>query len=349
MPSRPLGEIQPSFPATLAPKDFAIRCGIATAVVAAVALLCYSIDVLVLVFGAIVVAVALRSLTRLATRYLSLREGWALALVTVVLLAIVLGLGVWIGAHLADQFGQLLQTLEAASSQAHAALEKSQLGRTLVSAESATAAASSATHLAVAATSSLGALTDVGLILLVGLFLAVEPGLYRRGVVRLAPRAARATVTRLLDALGAALARWLRGTVIAMLVVGALTSLGLSLLDIPLGLSLGILAGLAEFIPYVGPIISSVPAILVAFTLGPTLAVEVAGLYLLVHAIEAYVLVPIIQKRAVALPPALGLVAVVFFGLLLGPLGIVFAHPLTVALMVLVQQLRPEPDAAVRP
>jgi len=347
MPSRPLGEIQ-AFRATLPPKDFAIRCGIATAIVAATALLCYSIDVVVLVFGAIVVAVALRAMTRLATRYLPIKEGWALALVTVALLIVVVGLGAVIGARLAQQFDQLVQTLEAAGSQAHAALEKSQLGRTLVSAESSTAAAASATHLAIAATSSLSALTDFVVILLVGLFLAVEPGLYRRGLLRLVPRTARATVTRLLDVLGSALARWLRGTVIAMLAVGTFTSVGLSLLGVPLGLSLGILAGLAEFIPYVGPIVSSVPAILVAFTLGPTIAVEVAGLYLMVHAIEAYVLVPIIQKRAVALPPALGLIAVVFFGLLLGPLGVVFAHPLTVSVMVLIQQLRPEPEAAVR-
>ena len=113
-----------------------------------------------------------------------------------------------------------------------------------------------------------------------------------------------------------------------------------------MSLSLGILAGIAEFVPYLGPIVSAIPAILVAFTLGPTAALETAGLYLVIHGIEAYVLVPLIQRKAVALPPALGILAVVFFGLMLGPLGVVFAHPLTVCVIVLVQQLAVEPKVA---
>jgi predicted PurR-regulated permease PerM len=308
MASRLFGEIQ-GFRANPTLKAFTIRCAIATALVASVALVCYSINVLVLVFGSIVVAVALRSMTRIAMRHLPIKERWALALVVTALLVVVIGLGALIGAHLAKQFDQLVQTLEMAWSQAHVALEKSELGRTVLNAESASAAANSATRLAVVATSSLGAVTTLALILLVGLFLAAEPDLYRRGVLRLMPRAARTTVIRLFDALGASLAGWLRGTVIAMLAVGTLTSLGLSLLGVPLALSLGILAGVLEFVPYLGPIVSSVPAILVAFTMGPTRAFEVGALYLAVHAIEAYLLVPVIQKRAVALPPALGLIA----------------------------------------
>jgi predicted PurR-regulated permease PerM len=124
-----------------------------------------------------------------------------------------------------------------------------------------------------------------------------------------------------------------------MVCVGVMTSTGLMLLGVPLALSLGILAGLCEFVPYLGPIVSSIPAILVAFTVGATPALEVAGLYLLVHALEGYVLVPIIQRRAVSLPPALALVAVVLFGIIFGPLGVIFAHPLMVAVIVLVRRL----------
>jgi predicted PurR-regulated permease PerM len=323
-------------------KEFALRCAIATAIVLGAVVLWYAADVVVLVFGGVVMSVALISLTRLVTRHTPLGESWALFLVTVLLIVFLVGLGALVGSRVADQFGQLVNTVETSWSQVHAALQRSQLGRTLLNAESRTAAAASATHIAVAATTSIAAITDVIVILLVGLFLAAEPSVYRRGVLTVAPQGARAGTERLLDAFGVALTHWLQGTLVAMLAVGAMTTLGLWLLGVPLALSLGILAGVAEFVPYLGPILSAVPAILVAFTLGPTLALETGGVYLIIHGIEAYVLVPLIQRRAVALPPALGIVAVVFFGLLLGPVGVIFAHPLVVCLIVLVKQYRPE-------
>jgi len=148
----------------------------------------------------------------------------------------------------------------------------------------------------------------------------------------------RRRVLNILDALAVALRHWLSGVLIAMFCVGMITWFGLWMLGIPLALSIGFLAGLTEFVPYLGPIASAIPAILVAFTHGATTVVEVIGLYLLVHAIEAYILVPIIQRRAVALPPALGLTAVLVFGMLFGIPGVIFAHPLMVSAMVLVEK-----------
>jgi len=325
--------------------ELAVRAAVVTAVLGFAVLLWQTIDVLVLVFGAIIVAVALRSLVLIATRYTPLRDRWALLVVAIMLLAALVGLGTLIGSRLAEQFGQLTQTVQSAWMELRAALQRSDLGRMLLQTESQTASVSSAAHLAGVATTSIDALADLVLILFVGLFLAAEPNLYRRGVLRLVPSSARLQVARLLDELGSALTHWLQGVLIAMLCVGVLTSVGLGLLGVPLALSLGILAGVCEFVPYLGPIVSSIPAILVAFTQGATPALEVAGLYLIVHALEAYVLVPIIQKRAVALPPALALVAVVLFGLILGPLGVIFAHPLMVSVIVLVKQLYIRPEA----
>ncbi|HTV51090.1 MAG TPA: AI-2E family transporter, partial [Steroidobacteraceae bacterium] len=111
------------------------------------------------------------------------------------------------------------------------------------------------------------------------------------------------------------------------------------LLGIPLALSLGIFGGLSEFIPYVGPIVAAVPALLVAFMLGPIHALEVLGLYLIVHLFEGELLVPMIQRWTVSLPPALGIIAVVLFGWLFGLPGILFATPLTVVLIELIRTL----------
>lgn len=329
-------------------KDFALRCLIATIIVGAAVILWRAADVFVLIFGAVVVAVALRALTSLLTRHTPLKDSWALGLVVLVLLIIVVGLGALIGSRLADQFGQLVHTVEGAWSQLYAQLEKSDFGRTILSMGSRTAVASSGAHLAIAASSSVTLVTSLLIILLVGLFTAAEPGFYRRGLLLLAPLTYRKRVERLLDAFGVALTHWLQGTLIAMLTVGVMTCLGLWIIGVPMALSLGILAGIAEFVPYVGPIVSAIPAILVAFTLGPGTALETAGLYLVIHGIEAYVLVPLIQRKAVALPPALGILAVVFFGLMLGPLGVIFAHPLTVCIIVLVQQLAVQPAVAER-
>jgi predicted PurR-regulated permease PerM len=131
-----------------------------------------------------------------------------------------------------------------------------------------------------------------------------------------------------------------------MVIVGLITGVGLWLLEIPLALSLGLIAGLLEFVPFVGPILSAIPAILVAFTQDGMAPLYVVLLYLAVQQIEGNALMPLIQRWAVSLPPALGLIGVVVFGLLFGVLGVLFATPLMVVVMVLTQKLYVE--AALR-
>src|SRR5581483_11782006 len=154
--------------------ELAVRAAVVTAVLGFAGLLWQTIDVLVLVFGAIIVAVALRSLVLIATRYTPLRDRWALLVVAIMLLAALVGLGTLIGSRLAEQFGQLTQTVQSAWMELRAALQRSDLGRMLLQTESQTASVSSAAHLAGVATTSIDALADLVLILFVGLFLAAE-------------------------------------------------------------------------------------------------------------------------------------------------------------------------------
>jgi predicted PurR-regulated permease PerM len=135
------------------------------------------------------------------------------------------------------------------------------------------------------------------------------------------------------------LGRWLVGRMFAMLMVGGITTLGLWLLHVPLALALGLLAALGELVPNIGPLLAFVPAILLAFTDSPSHALAVGGLYLAVQGFESYVLTPLVEKRAVSLPPALTVTAQVLLGLLAGGLGLVLAAPLTAVAMVLVQRL----------
>jgi predicted PurR-regulated permease PerM len=129
------------------------------------------------------------------------------------------------------------------------------------------------------------------------------------------------------------------GQGISMLFVGTSTALGLALLGIPLALTLGLVAGALAFIPFFGPIVSGLLAVSLAFMQGPEQALYVAGLCVLIQQIEGNVLMPLVQRWAVELPPVLGITAAVIFGLLFGLPGVVLASPLMVVAMVLVRKL----------
>jgi predicted PurR-regulated permease PerM len=135
------------------------------------------------------------------------------------------------------------------------------------------------------------------------------------------------------------LRRWLLGKLVAMVVIGLVTAGGLALIGVPLALAFGVLAGLLNFIPYVGPIVAFVPAVLLALMQGLGTVGAVAGLWIGVQTLEGYVLTPLIDQEAVDVPPALQISALAVAGTLMGPLGIVLGAPLTAVAFVLVQRL----------
>lgn len=124
-----------------------------------------------------------------------------------------------------------------------------------------------------------------------------------------------------------------------MSVIGALTTLGLWLIGVPSALALGLLAGLAEFVPLIGPIAAAIPALLVASSQGMDGVMLVAALYLVIQQLEGYLLTPLVTRELASVPPALTLFAIVAAGLALGVLGILFAAPLTVVAYLLVRKL----------
>jgi predicted PurR-regulated permease PerM len=190
-----------------------------------------------------------------------------------------------------------------------------------------------------AATRTLGALGSIGLVLVLGVYLAADPQLYRRGLVRLVAPDWRERIDGALLASGHALSRWLLGQCVSMLFVGSATAIGLALLGMPLAVTIGVIAGVLAFIPFFGPIASGILAVLLAFMQGPTQALYVAGLCVVIQQIEGNLLMPFVQRWAVDLPAVLGIVAAVIFGLLFGLAGVILATPLMVVLMVLVQKI----------
>lgn len=182
-------------------------------------------------------------------------------------------------------------------------------------------------------------IADALLVIVGGIYLAAQPDLYRTGLLKLVPKNGRTLAGDALDASSRALHLWLLGRLVSMAAVGTLTWLGLTLIGVPSALTLALLAALLEFVPFIGPIVAAVPAVLLGFAAGPDKAIWVALLFLVIQQIEGNLLEPLVQQRAVDLPPALLLFAVVAGGLMFGLVGIFFAAPLTVVLYVLTKRL----------
>jgi len=187
--------------------------------------------------------------------------------------------------------------------------------------------------------STFGAVGSLVVFLFIGLFVAFEPGLYRRGFLRLLPMARRERADAIMAETAATLRMWMAGKLLSMLVVGLATWGGLALLGVPLGLTLALLAALLTFVPNFGPVLSAIPAVLLGLLDGPSKALYVVLLYVGVQFVESYVLTPIVQKKTVSLPPALTLIAQVVMGTLAGGLGVLVASPLTAAALVIVKRV----------
>jgi predicted PurR-regulated permease PerM len=186
---------------------------------------------------------------------------------------------------------------------------------------------------------TLGLAGNILVVVFVGLFLAVDPAAYRDSLVRLTPVDRRERLAEVLDKAGAALRWWIVGQLALMAFIGLSVWLMLMLLGIENAALLGVVAGLLNFVPYLGPIIAAIPVVLSAVTLELPILIAVVGLYLIIQNVEGYILSPLVQQRAVHLQPGWSMITLVLLGTLFGALGIAVAIPLFAVLRVLVREL----------
>jgi predicted PurR-regulated permease PerM len=301
-------------------------------------------QVLLVVFAGVLLAIAFDGLTELVQRYTSLRHGWSLLLVLVVLLALISAMGALLGPHIVDQLFQLAQRLPEAIDNVRSRLQAYQWGRMLlhnIPAPQEILANSSTliSHVTGAFSTALGALANVFVMLVIGIYMAVDPDTYARSAVYLLPPTRRHRARVVMAALAHALRRWFAGRLASMALVGLFIYIGLSLIGVPLALALGLITALLEFVPYLGPFLALIPAVLVAMLESPVLALYVLPLYAAVQIAEGYLITPLIEKRAVSIPPAYLIVVQVLGGVLAGAIGVVLAEPLAVVVAIMVQML----------
>jgi len=188
--------------------------------------------------------------------------------------------------------------------------------------------------------STLAVLAGILLVIFLSIYLAIDPSVYRRGLLHLVPRRLRGQTEEILSAIVVTLRKWLVTQLIAMIVIGVVTTVVLMALKVRAAVPLGILAGLLEFVPNLGPVLSSLPAIAMGFVDSPQKALAVAIAYVGIQFIENHLLIPILMKQGLNLPPALTIVMQSLMALIFGVLGLLVAVPLLAAIVIAVQILK---------
>jgi predicted PurR-regulated permease PerM len=334
-----------------------VYVGIAVTAVVVLVLLWYAVDVVLLAFVGILLAILLRAPADWLSERSGMPERWSLALVGVGALALLVTGAVLFGKGVAAQALQLVDRIPEILETFKERLRESEAGgRAVELAESSGVFSGGGGQFLGRGLgllgSTFGAIANVIIVLFFAIFMAAQPRPYLDGFLFLVPKKKRERVREVMVEIGHVLRRWLVGQTLLALCVALLTGIGLLLLGAPFALALALLAGLMEFVPYIGPFVAAIPAILIGFAEGPQLAASIALLFLAIQSLESYVLAPLIQHKAVHLPPAVILFAQVLMGVIVGALGVAVATPLAAALMVAVSMLYVEDalgDRGARP
>ena len=290
-------------------------------------------NVVLLVVGAVLIATLLRVVAEPFHRFMPLPVWAALTLAGLLLLG-VFGLTFYIfGAEMSFEFSDVTRRVAASIQELQTRLGGTEIGHYLT--DRASGSGFSVTGL-LEDVFSYGTTVIAGLIVIVisAIYLTSEPHLYRRGIALLFAERHRDRVDGVLVAVGKGLRLWLIGQLIEMAIIGLLSLFAVWLIGLPSIFALGLIAFVCEFIPFLGPILAAIPAVLVALTHGDHAAILTLVAYLLIHQIEGNLATPLIQRRLIEIPPALTLLGLAAVASLFGIGGILFAGPIVAILYV---------------
>jgi predicted PurR-regulated permease PerM len=310
--------------------DFLKRTLIVVAVAVIPLLIRYLFGVVLMAFGAIILAMLLRLGAQPLMQW-RVPEPLALILSGLLVLIVIGGTGYLFGSRISNEFQGVVQRATAASVSIQSMLKGSDFGNFLLDRMS-NADFSVAGILSGVLRLSTSFLEGLIIMVISGIYLAAQPDLYRRALIWLFPPASHARAAEIIDGIGEALRLWLVGQLAEMVLIGALTMVAMWIIGVPSSLALGLIAGIGEFIPYLGPILAAIPAILVALTKSPQAALWTLFAFVIIHQIEGQIISPLIQRHMVSIPPAVMLLGIVAITYLFGMIAIIFAAPIAVVI-----------------
>ncbi len=315
------------------------RAGVWFAMAAALAMVVLLAQPIMLILGALVLCTMMDGGTRLLKRVLPIGRGWRLLIVLLAAVAFMAYTFYLTGSSLAAQAQAMRAIVEAQVTRIGGWLQ--QLGVTTTPEDLkglASQAMSSMGRVTAAVGTAVGAVTSGVMMLVLAIFIAIEPKLYERGVAWMLPMDKRAHFYSIADKMGWTLRRLMFGRLIGMAVEGVGTWLLLWAGGVPMAGLLGILTGLFAFLPNIGSIISGVLIILVGFSAGVDAGLYAFGVYMVVQIVDGYLIVPMVAKRATDLAPALVLGAQILFGALFGIMGLFLADPIVAMIKVYLEE-----------
>lgn len=299
------------------------------------------VDLLLLLFACTLISLILLTVSNSLRNRFKLPFAISLTISVILCLAVIGGTFTLFGAAIQAEFAELITRLPLAWADLQARIGTYALGAAILERAQGLAPSGQAIVSAVTATVAAvgGALSMLAIVLVGGLYLAAQPTLYATGLLRLIPTSARNRSAETLDAISVSLRNWLKGQAVGMLFVGVATGLGLWLIGVPAAWAIGLVAGLAEFVPYLGVLVAGAPAVVLGFGQSTGTGLWTLGVLFSVQQIQGSLVMPLVQNKMADLPPAITIFGIIGAGILFGLPGVLLATPLTIVVMVLVRRL----------
>ena len=323
------------------------RALIWVSVIGLVALAVYISQAILVIFAALVFASMIDGGARLIGRYLSIPRTLRIVMVLLGAIAFLVWLGYFAGSQIAEQAATLPAIVEAQLDRLIELAQRNGMAVSLSNAQSMLDQVLSGVGTVTRALGGIaGAVGTTVIILVIGIYIALEPNLYERGVEWMAPRNGRSELRKTLSEMATNMRRLMAGRVVGMVFEGVFTWIALELFGVPMAALLGILTGLLAFIPNLGALISGILMAIVGFSVGVETGLAAIVVYFVVQTFDGYVVIPMIARKTVDLPPALVLGAQLIMGLLFGIIGLLLADPLLAMVKVALVRRSEVNDAA---
>jgi predicted PurR-regulated permease PerM len=305
------------------------------------------LPVFLLILAGILIAIYFHGFANILKKYLHCPAKLSVVISVIVNLLLLVGFFWFGGARLQQQISELSNTLPQTIENAKNQMSQTTLGSKALQLLNSTGDSEKTMHVVKRFFSSgFGVLSDLYIVILLGLFFTASPSLYKKGIIALMPVKAKEKGKDLLNELAKVLKKWLEGEIIGFFFIAILTGIGLLIVGMPLVLTLALIAGLLNFIPNFGPLIALIPAVLLALMQGPTTAIIIACMYTFIQILQTSVTQPIIQKKMVNIPPALMIFGQVALGMLGGFWGVLLAVPVVAIMMTVINKLYVEKQKA---